>query len=113
MKKCIFLLFAAFALSSCNNDDLQTSSVESEMVQTDPLSARQINEKINETIKTKGRFSWNESSSHFLWSGIFQGNKIASIGFGNSKDDFDRSKSSDSESLQNEILEVIQKYEGK
>lgn len=113
MKKCVFLLFAAFALSSCNNDDLQTSSVESEMVQTDPLSARQINEKINETIKTKGRFSWNESSSHFLWSGIFQGNKIASIGFGNSKDDFDRSKSSDSESLQNEILDVIQKYEGK
>lgn len=113
MKKCVFLLFAAFALSSCNNDDLQTSSVESEMVQTDPLSARQINEKINETIKTKGRFSWNESSSHFLWSGIFQGNKIASIGFGNSKDDFDRSKSSDSEALQNEILEVIQKYEGK
>ncbi|WP_332454775.1 S8 family serine peptidase [Chryseobacterium aquaticum] len=113
MKKCVFLLFAAFALSSCNNDDLQTSSVESEMVQTDPLSARQINEKINETIKTKGHFSWNESSSHFLWSGIFQGNKIASIGFGNSKDDFDRSKSSDSESLQNEILEVIQKYEGK
>ena len=113
MKKCIFLLFAAFALSSCNNDDLQTSSVESEMVQTDPLSTRQINEKINETIKTKGRFSWNESSSHFLWSGIFQGNKIASIGFGNSKDDFDRSKSSDSEALQNEILEVIQKYEGK
>lgn len=113
MKKCVFLLFAAFALSSCNNDDLQTSSVESEMVQTDPLSARQINEKINETIKTKGRFSWNESSSHFLWSGIFQGNKIASIGFGNSKDDFDRSKSSYSESLQNEILEVIQKYEGK
>lgn len=113
MKKCVFLLFAAFALSSCNNDDLQTSSVESEMVQTDPLTARQINEKINETIKTKGRFSWNESSSHFLWSGIFQGNKIASIGFGNSKDDFDRSKSSDSEALQNEILEVIQKYEGK
>lgn len=113
MKKCVFLLFTAFALSSCNNDDLQTSSVESEMVQTDPLSARQINEKINETIKTKGRFSWNESSSHFLWSGIFQGNKIASIGFGNSKDDFDRSKSSDSESLQNEILDVIQKYEGK
>lgn len=113
MRKCLFLLFAAFALSSCNNDDLQTSSVESEIVQTDPLSARQINEKINETIKTKGRFSWNESSSHFLWSGIFQGNKIASIGFGSSKDDFDRSKSSGSESLQNEILEVIQKYEGK
>lgn len=113
MKKYVFLLLTVFALSSCNNDDLQTSSVESEIVQTDPLTARQINEKINETTKTKGRFSWNESSSHFLWSGIVQGNKVASIGFGNSKDDFDRSKSSNSEALQNEILDIISKYEDK
>jgi hypothetical protein len=27
------------------------------MAQKDPLTAKQINEKINETIKTKGRFS--------------------------------------------------------
>ena len=113
MKKCVFLLLTVFALSSCNNDDLQTSSVESEIVQTDPLTARQINEKINETTKTKGRFSWNESTSHFLWSGIVQGNKVASIGFGNSKDDFDRNKSANSESMQNEILDVIAQYEGK
>ena len=113
MKKCVFLLLSAFALSSCSNDDLQTSAIESEMVQTDPLTARQINDKINETTKAKGRFSWNESSSHFLWSGIVRGNKIASIGFGESKDDFDRSKSSNSEALQSEILEVISKYEGK
>nr|WP_314496572.1 S8/S53 family peptidase [uncultured Chryseobacterium sp.] len=113
MKKCVFILLTAFALSSCSNDDLQTSAIESEIVQTDPLTARQINDKINETTKTQGRFSWNESSSHFLWSGIVQGNKIASIGFGDSKDDFDRSKSSNSEALQNEILGIISKYEGK
>lgn len=113
MKKCVFFLLTAFALSSCNNDDLQTSAVESEIVQTDPLTARQINDKINETTKTKGRFSWNESSSHFLWSGIVQGNKVASIGFGDSKEDFDRSKSSNSKALQSEILNVISKYEGK
>ncbi|RZJ50695.1 MAG: serine protease [Chryseobacterium sp.] len=113
MKKCVFLLLTVFTLSACNNDDLQNSSVESEIVQTDPLTARQINDKINETTKTKGRFFWNESSSHFLWSGIVQGNKVASIGFGDSKDDFDRSKSSNSEALQNEILDVISKYEGK
>lgn len=113
MKKCVFFLLTAFALSSCNNDDLQTTAAESEIVQTDPLTARQINDKINETTKAKGRFSWNESSSHFLWSGIVQGNKIASIGFGDSKDDFDRSKSSNSEALQNEILEIISQYEGK
>lgn len=113
MKKCVFFLLTALALSSCSNDDLQTSAIESEIVQTDPLTARQINDHINETTKTKGRFSWNESSSHFLWSGIVQGNKVASIGFGDSKDDFDRSKSSNSEALQNEILDVISQYEGK
>ena len=113
MKKCVFLLLTAFALSSCSNDDLQTSEIESEIVQTDPLTTRQINDQINETTKSKGRFSWNESSSHFLWSGIVRGNKIASIGFGDSKGDFDRSQSSNSEALQSEILEVISKYEGK
>jgi serine protease len=113
MKKCVFLLLTAFALSSCSNDDLQTSAIESEIVQTDPLTTRQINDQINETTKSKGRFSWNESSSHFLWSGIVRGNKIASIGFGDSKDDFDRSQFSNSEALQSEILEVISKYEGK
>lgn len=113
MKKIVFYVFTVFVLSSCNREEMQTSPVEAEIVNTDPLSARQINEQINQTIKTKGRFSWNDASSHFLWSGIYQGNKIASIGFGDSEDDFDRSKSSNSEALQNEILDVIQQYEGK
>ncbi|HEX7869111.1 MAG TPA: serine protease, partial [Chryseobacterium sp.] len=113
MKKCVFYLLTIFALISCSTEEMQTNSVEAEIVQTEPLSARQINEQINQTTKTKGKFSWNEASSHFLWSGIVQGNKIASIGFGDSKDDFDRSKSSNSEALQNEILEIIQQYEGK
>ncbi len=112
MKKRVFLLLTALALSSCN-DDLQTVAVESEIVQKDPLSARQINDKINETLKTNGRFSWNQSTPHLLWSGIVQGNKTASIGFGDSKDDFDRSTSSDPDALQKEILDIISKYEGK
>lgn len=113
MKKIVFYIFTILTFSACSREDIQTSAMEAEIVQTDPLSAKQINEEINETIKTKGRFSWNSTSSHFLWSGIYQGNKIASIGFGHSKDDFDRSKSTDSEALQNEILEVIKKYEDK
>lgn len=81
-----------------------------EITQKDPLSAKQINEKINETIRTKGRFSWKESSDHFIWSAIFQGNKIASIGFGSS---FDRSQTPDNKSIETAILQVIEKYEGK
>ncbi|MFC3160675.1 S8 family serine peptidase [Chryseobacterium arachidis] len=66
--------------------------------------------KINGTIKTKGRFSWKESSDHFVWSAIFQGNHIASIGFGSS---FDRNLDSNNKTIEAEILKVIEQYEGK
>ncbi|WP_288461405.1 S8/S53 family peptidase [uncultured Chryseobacterium sp.] len=109
-KNVFYLLLLFFVFTSCNRDDLQNNVANTEITQKDPLTAKQINEKINETIKTKGRFSWNESSDHFLWSGIFQGNKIASIGFGSS---FDRSLDADNKAIENEILDLIKKYEGK
>lgn len=111
MKKSVFYLFLSLSVfTGCNRDDLQGNMAETEITQKDPLTARQINEKINETIKTKGRFSWNASSDHFVWSAIYQGNKIASIGFGSS---FDRSLDAGSKAIENEIVELIQKYEGK
>ncbi|WP_312174236.1 S8/S53 family peptidase [Chryseobacterium sp.] len=111
MKKHVFLvLMLFFVFTACNRDDLQNTTADMEITQKDPLSAKQINEKINETIRTKGRFSWKESSDHFVWSAIFQGNKIASIGFGSS---FDRSQTPDSKSIETAILQVIEKYEGK
>lgn len=109
-KNVFYLLLLFFVFTACNRDDLQNNVANTEITQKDPLTARQINEKINETIKTEGRFSWNESSDHFLWSGIFQGNKIASIGFGSS---FDRSLDADNKAIENEILDLIKKYEGK
>ncbi|WP_336689805.1 MULTISPECIES: S8 family peptidase [unclassified Chryseobacterium] len=109
-KNVFYLLLLFFVFTSCNRDDLQNNVASTEITQKDPLTAKQINEKINETIKTKGRFSWNESSDHFLWSGIFQGNKIASIGFGSS---FDRSLDANNKAIENEILDLIKKYEGK
>ncbi|GAA5103015.1 hypothetical protein GCM10023210_44490 [Chryseobacterium ginsengisoli] len=111
MKRNVFyLLLAFFVFTACNREDLQNNPSNIEVAQKDPLTAKQINEKINETIKTKGRFSWNESSDHFVWSAIFQGNKIASIGFGSS---FDRNLDSNNKAIENEILDLIKKYEGK
>lgn len=111
MKTKVFcVLVAFFAFTSCSQDEMQSNPAEIQMTQTDPLTAKQINEKINETIKTGKRFSWKESSDHFVWSGIFQGNKLASIGFGNS---FDRGETPDSKEIENMILQTIEKYEGK
>lgn len=114
MKKNVFyVMFLLFVAVSCNRDELQNQVTEIEVAQKDPLDAKQINAKINESIKSSGSFSWTKSSDHLVWSSIFQGNKVASIGFGSSKNDFDRSLSSDNEQIQNEILSLIEKYEGK
>lgn len=113
MKKSVFLVAIFFALSSCNTEDLQNESSNIEMSQKDPLTAKQINEGINQSLKTKGSFNWANQSDHFLWSAVFQGNKMVSIGFGESKEDFDRSKSSNNQAMETEILSMIKKYEGK
>ncbi|NIF07004.1 S8/S53 family peptidase [Chryseobacterium sp. Tr-659] len=113
MKKTVFLLAIFFALHSCTQEELQSENPKIEMAQKDPLSEKQINERINQSIKTDGTFKWSNESDHFLWSAVFRGNRMASIGFGSSKDDFDRSKSPNSDEMEREILSVIKKYEGK
>ncbi|MCE3075454.1 S8 family peptidase [Chryseobacterium gwangjuense] len=109
-KNAFYLLLLFFVFTACSREDLPNNPGNIEIAQKDPLTAKQINEKINETIKTKGRFSWKESSDYFVWSAVFQGNKIASIGFGSS---FDRSLTPDNKAIEEEILKVIEQYEGK
>lgn len=115
MKKRVFCaaFIAMLAVSSCNREDSEISQIESEIVKKDPLTSKEINQKINESIQNTGSFNWSKSSDYFIWSAIFQGNKVASIGFGDNKDDFDRSKSANNNAIENEILEIISRYEGK
>lgn len=112
MKKSVFLLALFLAMNSCTQEDLQNENPKLEVSQKTPLTEKQINEKINQTIKAGDRFNWSNESDHFLWSAIFRGNKMASIGFGSSKDDFDRSQSPDNKQMEDEILSIIKKYEG-
>ncbi|MDN3694885.1 S8 family serine peptidase [Chryseobacterium tructae] len=113
MKKSVFFLALFFALNSCTQEELRNENPTIGMVQKDPLTAKQVNERINEAIKKDGTFNWKNESDHFLWSAIFRGNRMVSIGFGSSKDDFDRSKSQDNKEMENEILNVIEKSEGR
>lgn len=113
MKKNVFyLLTVFFVLNSCNREEFKNEGPAVEMAKKEPLATQQINAQINQSIQNTGSFNWSESSDHFLWSAIYQGNAIASIGFGTSEKDFDRSLSSSSKEIENEILTVIQKYEG-
>lgn len=113
MKKTVFFLALFFALNSCTQEDLKNGNPNIEANQKDPLTAKQINEGINQAIKKEGTFNWKNESDHFLWSAVFRGNRMVSIGFGSSKDDFDRSKSPDNKAMENEILNIIEKSEGR
>jgi serine protease len=98
--------------ASCSKEDsAQEKAIIIDPAQIEPLTTQQINAKIDETIATKGTFNWSEASNHLLWSAVFQGNNIVTIGFGNTKNDFDRSKSSNNSNIQKELLDIIMKYE--
>ncbi|WP_347218758.1 S8 family serine peptidase [Chryseobacterium sp.] len=112
MKKTVFFLALFFALNSCTQEDLRNENPNIEMSQKDALTAKQINDRINQAIKNEGTFNWKNESDHFLWSSVFRGNRMVSIGFGSSKDDFDRSQSPDNKNMEEEILNVIAKSEG-
>lgn len=113
MKKTVFFLALFFALNSCTQEELRNENSNIEMSQKNPLTEKQINERINQAIKNEGTFNWKNESDYFLWSAVFRGNRMVSIGFGSSKDDFDRSKSPDNKNMEEEILSVIAKSEGK
>ncbi len=112
LKKSLQLFAFLFVVVSCTKEESQ-SSIEIDPTQRNPLSASEVNSKIDESLNNSGSFNWNQASNHLLWSAIYQGNKMASIGFGTSPEDFDRSKSPENAKMQNEILVVIQQHEDK
>ena len=112
LKKSLQLFTILFVVVSCTKEENQ-NAIEIDPTQKNPLSTTEVNSRIDESFNNTGSFNWNQASNHLLWSAIYQGNKMASIGFGNSPEDFDRSKSPENARMQNEILAVIQQHEGK
>lgn len=106
-----FLILIVF--SSCSKDDTTENAINIDNSQKEPLTMQQVNAAIDASFESKNSFNWKESSTHLLWSAMHQGKKIATVGFGTSNNDFDRSKSVDNQKIQKEILDLILKYEGK
>lgn len=102
-----FLVF-----SSCSKDDgLDSISVPQE--EKNPLTAVQVKATIDESFASSGSFDWKNTSNYVLWSAIFNGNHVASIGFGMNENDFSRGNAMNSSRMQQEIVGIISHYEGK
>ncbi|GAA4768425.1 MULTISPECIES: S8 family peptidase [Flavobacterium] len=115
MKKKLLRILAVvvIAFSSCTQDDSKFEEITVSPEQKNPLTSQQIVSKIDESLQTKGSFNWKDASNHEIWSALENGNNICTIGFGDSKNDFDRSKSISGKGYQNTIIQIIERYEGK
>lgn len=106
------VLLSLIVLASCSKEDsMDKNAIVIEESQKNPLTPTQINSKIDESLNTKGSFNWSEASSYLLWSAVVKGNNIVTIGFGNSKSNFERAKTSNNSQIQNDLLAIIMKYE--
>ncbi|WP_452221699.1 S8 family peptidase [Lacinutrix salivirga] len=97
------LLLGFLIFNACSKDDVVPTQEELSQTQQDfskPLTIKQINDKINDFIKTKGEFNWNLVSDHTLWSAIHHGDNILTIGYGEKGQSF-------SEVKDNKLLENL------
>ena len=106
-------LVIALVFSSCNKEEENNNVNPIEILQKNPLTTQEINSKINDVLNQDIQFNWSSQSNLVIWSAITQGQNIATIGFGNSKNDFDRSKSNKNKTIENELLAIISQYENK
>lgn len=106
-------LIAIIAFTSCTKEDSINDEIVIDKAQEKPLTSQEVISKIDQSLSTKGSFKWDQVSDHFLWSAMQQGGNICTIGFGNSRNDFDRRKSNNNQNYQNQIINIIKKYEGK
>ena len=115
MKKTLLttLLGSVLIFSSCSKEANEEQSITIDANQKNPMTEVQIDQVIQQTINNNVGFNWNTQSSYLIWSAMQQSQNIATIGFGDSKTDFDRSKSTNNKTIENEILNLIQQYEGK
>jgi len=104
----IFLL----VMGGCTKEEsFDADPIIIEAPQKDPLTAKQVNQKIEESLRAKGSFNWKDASDHLLWSAVKNGDNIVTIGFGNSKIDFERAKSPNNAQMQQQLLAVIMQFE--
>ena len=68
-----FSILMLLIFSSCSKDDsVPESNIVIDASQKEPLTAQQINAKIDEIIALKGTFNWSNASNHLLWSAVCQ-----------------------------------------
>ncbi|HOZ74349.1 MAG TPA: hypothetical protein PLS51_09095 [Flavobacterium sp.] len=104
------ILFVLIFVSCSKDDTIQQDTIAIPVAQKEPLTAKQVNAQIDEAL-SRGGFNWKNASNHLLWSASVNGQNLITIGFGNSKNDFERAKSANNAQIQQSLLTLIMQYE--
>lgn len=107
MKRILLSLTMVAVLFSCSKNE----EVPVQEQQQDQLSRKEINAKIKASIETTGDFLWSNADVHTIWSALQHGENLLTIGYGASKSEFQKSASS--ESIKNEIINLVNQIEGR
>lgn len=102
------VLFIVFSCSDSVNEQSDET-----ITQREPIKLTELKQKIDARINETGRFYWKDFSTYELWSAIVQSNKLVSIGFGNSAQNYNRQTTTNQAQIQNDLLDIIARYEGK
>lgn len=108
-----FLIIGSIMFASCTKDETNNDPILVNVTQKEALKPSEINAKIEEIASANNIFDWSQVSDQVLWSAALQGQNLMTIGFGITKNDFDRSKLSNNQSIQKELFDIIERYEGK
>ncbi|QKX05581.1 S8/S53 family peptidase [Aquimarina sp. TRL1] len=114
MKKTPFIIICLFLIFSCTKEesnDIITSETE-EQTEAKLLSIKEVNAYIAKELKTHGDVNWTEAPAHVLWSAVFHGDKVLSVGYGEEGQSFSEVKSPALNQIKKDIYNVIYQHEG-
>lgn len=117
MKKFIRASFFLVLLSitSCSDEEFDMQyqeTIEPPISQEDPLTQELINQEIEQQLSNQGDFNWKNTSDHFLWSAVQQGDSILTIGYLADKVDLSGNKTQLRAASKSRILGLLQTLEG-
>lgn len=108
------LILLLVIISSCSKDEVRTTQEAEQLqvnAQSKPLSVDEINAYLEDQINRNQTFDWSTSSDLMLWSAVYHGNNILTIGYGNEGQSFSEQPSPALEAMKDDILKQVESLE--
>jgi subtilisin family serine protease len=111
MKKHIVYVGLLLGIISCSTEDTTLEVTNTLPQEQELLSKAEINTIIDKSLQSKGNFDWFQQDAHTIWSALTHGDNILTIGYGNSKNHFE--KNSNSDKIKEEIIHLVHSLDKK